>query len=307
MNEFSDQLEEIMTSRNFFIKGKINYNLTGKFQRFPNASVYKRSKDLFVVLHDYDRGATFGDWNYPDDWFTYWNKKYENPNLSELKIRKKVMEANKAAEAYERSKREWRSKEFWHKYYLNHDPTTHPYVIKKCIFPYYAKCYRTKLFIPVSDIDFNLKTLQIIKPDGFKRLWKGTSQRNLMMWLCQKLSQNYDGIIRVCEGYATGCTIKHITKSPVVCGINSLNMIKVCIELKRKFIHAQIKICADNDKWGRENTGLKHATQAAKFINAPIYYPIFESNNNREPTDFNDLYVLHGAQEVKRQLLMARD
>lgn len=308
MKEFHDQLEEKMNERHFHIKGNINYNLSEKFQRFSNASTHKRTKDLFVVLHDYDRGATFGDWHYPDDWFTYWNENYDKPDTKELKQFKKLLEERKSIESYERSKKEWRASEFFHKYYINQYAGSHPYIINKSIVPYYAKQHRSKLLIPIYDIDHQLKTIQIIKPDGFKRLWKGTSQKNLMMWLCDKLPDNYDGIIRVCEGYATGCTIRNITNSPVVCAINSLNMIKVCIELKRKFIHAKIKICADNDKWGKENIGLKHAKEAAKFIHAPIYYPVFDGFNFiGKPTDFNDLYFLFGREITKAQLLVARN
>lgn len=308
MKDFNIQLEEIMEKRNFHPKGSINFSSTGKFQRFSNASKYKRKKDLFVVLHDYDRGATFGDWHYPDDWFTYWNENYDPPSLKELKEIKQKMVEIKTTQAYERKKHEWRAKEFWHKYYLKEDPKKHLYVINKYIIPYYAKCYRTKLYIPVSDVDFNLTTLQIIKSDGFKRLWKGTSQKKLMIWLWDKLPENYDGVIRVCEGYATGCTIRMITNSPVVCGINSLNMIHTCIELKRKFIHAKIKICADNDAWGEENIGIKHAKQAASFIHAPIYYPIFNGLGIKgNPTDFNDMHSLCGISITKSQLLVARN
>lgn len=308
MMDFPTQLEEIMHSRQFFIKGHINYNLTGKFQRFGNANKYGRKKDLFVILHDYDRGATFGDWHYPEDWFTYWNKNYETPSLTELKKLKAELEIRKINDAYERSKAEWRSRELWFKYYINHDPASHPYIIRKKIYPYYSRQIRSWLLVPISNIDHELVTLQIIKPDGFKRLWKGTSQKSLCMWLCDKLPDDYSGIIRVCEGYATGCTIREITKNPVVCGINSLNMIKICIELRRKFIHSNIKICADNDKWGKENIGIKHALEAAKFINAKIYYPVFQENISlHNPTDFNDLYICQGKMEVHNQLLIPRN
>ncbi len=311
MKEFWDQLEEVMHSRNFYIKGNINYNLTGKFQRFSNAENYKRKKDLFVILHDYDRGATFGDWHYPEDWFTYWNENYDSPGIAELKKIKAELIIIKAKDDYRRSRAEWRSRELWLKYYVSHDPKLHPYIIKKKIIPYYARQIRSWLLIPISNIDHELVTLQIIKPDGFKRLWKGTSQKSLCIWLWDKLPDNYSGVIRICEGYATGCTIREITRNPVVCGINSLNMIKVCIELRRKFIHSIIKICADNDKWGKENIGIKHALDASKFTGAKVYYPIFEKNTKNtyihNPTDFNDLFICQGKNEVKNQLLINRN
>lgn len=296
-----------MISRNFFLNGKINYSLSGKFQRFANASKHHRRKDLFVILHDYDRGATFGDWHYPEDWFTYWNEAYDPPGLAELKKLKAELNERRIADNYERQKHEWRAREFWNKFYVKHEANQHPYVLRKNIIPYFAKQCRSWLLIPVSDVDHNLVTLQIIKPDGFKRLWKGTSQKGLMIWLWDKLPDYYDGVIRVCEGYATGCTIRQITKSPVVCGINSLNMIKVCIELRRKFIHAKIKICADNDKYDDVNIGIKHAKEAQKFISAPICYPVFDGlRYYGKPTDFNDLFCMFGYNATREQLLVDR-
>jgi len=307
MIEFSEQLEKVMESRNFHIKGAINYSLSGKFQRFSDGSKHKRKKDLFVILHDYDRGATFGDWHYPDDWFTYWNINYEKPELAQRRLNKQLQIEKKAIQDYEKAKKQWRAKEFWNKFYTKEDPENHPYIVNKKIMPFYAKKCRSWLLIPVSDVNFNFITMQIIKPSGFKRLWKGTSQKNNMIFLCDKLQDDYRGVIRVCEGYATGCTIREITKSPVVCAINANNLLSVCVLLRRKFIHANIKICADNDKWGIDNPGLKYANSAAKILNCEIYYPDFpDSYLWKYPTDFNDLYVLFGQNETKKQLLMKR-
>lgn len=297
-----------MEANNFHIRGLIDYNITGKFQRFPDASKYKRSKDLFVVLHDHDRGATFGHWKYQEEWVTYWNKNYESPGLEKLKETKRQLQNTKALQDYNRHKCEWRARELFLKYYAKHLPSFHPYVVTKRIHPYYAKQVRSWLLVPISNIDNELVTLQIIKPDGFKRLWKGTSHKELMIWLWDKLPNDYSGVIRICEGYATGCTIRTITKSPVVCSINSSNLPATCVAIRRKFIHAKIIICADNDCWGDDNAGIKVAKLGAKYTNAKIYYPIFDCLLSiKKPTDFNDLYDLYGYKEARRQLLIARN
>jgi len=307
MSDFPVELERCMESRGVYIRGKINYNLTDKFQRFAAARHHKRSKDLFVVLHNYDRGATFGDWHYPEDWFTYWNKDYGRPTPSDLARNHHELQKRKQEQAYERSKREWRARELWAKFYVSHTPVTHPYVINKRINPYYARQVRSWLLIPVRDIEYKLITLQLIKPDGFKRLWKGTSGKDLMIWLCDDLPEDYCGIIRVCEGYATGATIHQVTKSPVVCSLGVSNLKSVVISLRQRYVHAIIKICADNDQWGNDNVGLTIARSISLQAGVSICYPDFANMKiGLKPTDFNDLFQLTNAMEVKRQLMLTR-
>lgn len=307
MKSFKEQLENKMHQRNFHIHGAINYNISGKWQRFSDSTTGKRKKDLFVILHDYDRGATFGDWHYPDDWFTYWNSANGRPSADDLMARKEEAVKRKVEQTYERSKREWRAREFWHRFYLTKDAARHPYAVRKIIDAYGAKIVRSWLVVPVHTIDHKVLTLQIIKPNGFKRLWKGTSPKGNMIWLSEELPENYNSVIRVCEGYATGCTIRSITGSPVVCSINANNLLDTVIELRRKYINANIRICADNDKWGAENTGLKYAEQAARLCGMSLHYPVFDEQYSFcKPTDFNDLFVLAGHEIVKKQLIITR-
>jgi putative DNA primase/helicase len=297
-----------MNSRNFFPEGKINYGLPGKFQRFSVKGKYKNSKDLFVVVHDYDRGVTFGDWHYPDDWTTCWNPIYGKPTISELKARQEESAQRRQEQVYERSRASWRARELWSKHYTEYDARDHLYVRCKKILPYCAKKVRSWLLVPVHNIHQELVTVQIIKPNGFKRFWKKTSGKELMTWLSHPIDKYYDGVIRICEGYATGCTIRHVTKMPVVCALSALNMVNIALDMRVNYPHAIIKICADNDKWGNENVGLKYAKETINMTGATLYYPIFDGLDcTNKPTDFNDLFVLSNENEVKRQLVIIRN
>ena len=307
MTDFAAGLEEAMRKRNFFPDGKINYSADGKWQRFANAGGYKRAKDLFVILHDYDRGATFGDWHYPDDWYTYWNPAYRYPTVTEQVEMRRERDRLMALQKIERSKREWRAQIFWVKFYLQKYVERHPYSLRKQIRPYYARRCRSWLLIPVSDVEQNLKTVQIIKPNGFKRLWKGTSTKGNMVWLSEKLPADYDGFIRVCEGYATGCAIYEAGGGPVVCALNARNLMPTVVSLMRHFQHAGIKVCADNDAWGKTNPGLIYARQVCERTGASLHYPVFDKEMaNLRPTDFNDLLVVSGIEAVERQLILLR-
>lgn len=308
MSDFSSELESVMYSRNFYIRGKINYSKSGEWQRFPDGSKnYKRKKDLFVILHDYDRGATFGDWHYPEDWYTHWNSAYGIPTVTEQENRRKEMIKKKAEQAYERSKKEWRARELWSKFYVSKYTDDHPYVIRKRIRAYYARQVRSWLLVPVRDIDYNLVTLQIIKPCGFKRIWTGTSYKKNMIWLSEPLSDDYTGIIYICEGYATGCTIYEIEGEAVICGINADNMRMVAVDLRRKFVHACIRICADDDRYGKDNTGMNAAKWIKVQTGAAITYPDFtDMDISQYPTDFNDLIILSGWEVTQRQLRLIK-
>jgi putative DNA primase/helicase len=308
MIEFHVQLEEEMARRGVHIRGKIDYSLTDKFQRFADANKgYKRSKDLFVILHDYDRGATFGDWHYPDDWMTYWNKNNPTPSYADLKKREIDKENRLKIKEMESKRAEYRAELFWDKSYIHHDASIHPYAISKQIEASNARLIRSYMLVPIHNVGHEFVTMQVIKPNGFKRFWKGVSPVGLMCWISPHIHSDYRGIIRICEGYATGCTIHEVSKSPVVCAMSAGNLYSVAVQVRRKFIHATIKICADNDAWGAENTGLKHALVASKYTGISIHYPVFDGLDvTNKPTDFNDLYILGGENVVKKQLVLIR-
>jgi putative DNA primase/helicase len=308
MGDFASELEDKMHDRNFHIRGKINYHAFGKWQRFSDATKGKRAKDLFVLIFEGLRGATFGDWHYPDDWYTHWNGALPKPTVNDMNEIKKQQDIRRVEQNYERAKHEWRAKEFFHKFYCSEYTDEHPYVLRKRIRAYYSRQVRSWLLVPVRDIDYQFKTVQIIKPNGFKRLWKGTSQLNNMIWLSEPLEHSYDGVIRICEGYATGCTIYEAIGSPVICAINANNLVATTILLRRKFVKATIRICADNDQWIKDNVGLKYAREAIKLTGASLTYPTFDHLKYEEkPTDFNDLMCLNGIEDVERQLMLIKD
>lgn len=304
MSDFAAELEQVMQSRHFHIRGKINYSKSGEWQRFSDVTKHRRKRDLFVILHDFDRGATFGDWHYQEDWYTHWNSAYGRPTLTQLTEQKAELERKRADQLVERSKKQWRARELWYKFYVDKYTDDHPYVIRKCIRGFYSRQVRSWLLVPVRNIHYELMTLQIIKPDGFKRLWKGTSQKENMIWLSEKLPENYRGTIHICEGYATGCTIYEAMGSPVICAINANNLFSVTQLIKNKFPFATLIICADNDCWSRDNPGISYAAHTMKVTGAIMRYPVFPAKYYPEkPTDFNDLLVREGIEAVENQLL----
>ncbi len=183
----------------------------------------------------------------------------------------------------------------------------HPYSTRKRVYPHCALRVRSMLVLEVRDIHYQIKSLQFIQPNGFKRFKTGASTSEGMIWLGGELPKDYTGVVRICEGWSTGATIYSATKSPVICALNAYNLIKVCIAFRREYKHATGKICADNDLWGKENVGLKCAREAAAHAGYSLHFPEFQDDLIiSKPTDFNDLFNLTGGEELKRQLIRIR-
>ena len=141
----------------------------------------------------------------------------------------------------------------------------------------------------------------------------------------------------ICEGFATGATIRQATKLPVAAAIDSGNLIWCLHVLKQKFPNSRFVICADNDAWTfheskrpksikpreiaaddfrwaewREagllwNVGIDKARQAAaKCGGASVVAPNFNGFPITDrPTDFNDLAKLAGEAAVAEQIMAA--
>lgn len=300
-------LEDAMASVGFNIIGSIDFT-NPNFQRFKHQDAPTKGKNLFVKL--LNGGAIFGDWRNEDSWVTWWEKSYKQVSVAERREREIEKEIQDAATRARQNHAKARTALLWQHRAAHEASRDHHYVNAKRIIPFGALQIRSTLMLKVEDINGQIQTLQFIKQNGFKKFKKGAPTKGGMIWLNGGLSSDYDGVIRVCEGWATGCTIADVTKSPVVCSLNAYNLVPVAIALRKKYINANIKICADNDCWGKENVGLKYAREASAYTGCAIHYPDFRGLDvSGKPTDFNDLFMLSGLaafENVKRQLILIR-
>lgn len=314
MIEFIEALKIAIQENGFSIHGNINYDSTS-IQRFKDAYKPHKAADIFLIIHPDKLGATFGDWHDKEG-----QVKWRFKQTQRLSLEEKVARQLEIEQSIKRrqDKLAWsigRAERYNARFHVEHITGLHAYVMRKKIFPYCSFLVQPKyhkiLCITFYDIEHNFKGLQIIKENGFKRFWKGTSPKDNMMWIVppseRPISNDYTGVIRICEGYATGCTIHQVTKSPVICAMSAHNLPSVAAQVARHYPHAIVKICADNDQWGENNVGLGYALSAAKITGFPIYYPTFDGLDVRnKPTDFNDLFVLSGHEKTKHQLIFLR-
>lgn len=119
--------------------------------------------------------------------------------------------------------------------------------------------------------------------------------------------------VMVCEGYATGLTLRMATERrvPVYVALNAGNLASVTALVRELHPESPILICADDDwqtviRGKKTNVGRDAATQCAKtHDNVHVIYPIFGEGRGHKDTDYNDLHAQRGLATVRTQLLRA--
>ena len=85
----------------------------------------------------------------------------------------------------------------------------------------------------------------------------------------------------------------------LVC-FSAVNLLPVAKAVRSKYPTREIIVCADNDRYTPGNPGYSKALETAKSINSKLVCPTFPEDV--KGTDFNDLQVSNGLEEVARQL-----
>lgn len=186
------------------------------------------------------------------------------------------------------------------------------YIQRKNI-PVYKGIYATNrgaTVVPLSDIEGNVKTMQTILPTGTKMFEKGGELKSSMHVInADNLAEAKGGIV-ICEGYATGATIREATNGyfGVVCAMTSHNLLDVAKAVSEKYPDKPLIIAGDNDRFNvNGNVGRLTAEAVAKELGAKVIIPEFKENDRG--SDFNDLKKSEGLDKVKevfRQLLQKK-
>lgn len=262
-----------------FIDGNIDYTKAG-FQRFRARG--SKSKSIFVVVHDNGAGFSFGDWKDSSTWRTVWAD--HKPTGRQLIAQRKVFADVKKEKEVASLNLSVRLNKLLT--YAIDAAETHSYVIEKRIITYYSSILRSSLVIPLSNMACEIVSAQYITYRHFKRFARGISPKGLG----SILGRIVDGCdIYICEGYATGCSIKEAVCETVVCAMSASNLINVALSIRKNYPRCRLHVCADNDK-----AGLDAAREVSNLTGAKIYIPFI---NNY---DFNDLFCEYGIEEVER-------
>jgi phage/plasmid primase-like uncharacterized protein len=178
----------------------------------------------------------------------------------------------------------------------------HQYLVKKRIKPHGIRVGDDgRLIVPVYGQDGKLASLQFISATG-KKLFLGGAAAGGGYYLIGEIDESTTKIL-VAEGFATAATLHEATGWPVVVAFNADNLLKVAPWLHKLHSGALIVICADDDRWKPEkgNPGLTKGREAASAIGAVLAVPD-TTGIEGTPTDFNDVYIARGLDEVRLQI-----
>jgi putative DNA primase/helicase len=172
---------------------------------------------------------------------------------------------------------------------------SHEYLTKKQVGNYGVYFKDGELLIPTCDIDGNVHGMQRITKSGLKLFQKDQAIKGMM----HKIEGN-DSVIYIVEGYATGASVHMATGNTVFCAFNAGNLKDVARDVRRKNPDTPIVIAGDDDTKTVGNPGRTKADEAAHASGSASLFPKFPDGT--EGSDWNDLHVGCGIEEVKKQL-----
>lgn len=159
---------------------------------------------------------------------------------------------------------------------------------------------KNNIYVPLLDIDGKIWSYQRIQDDGSKYFHSSARIKECFHVLGNIESSDK---VFVCEGFATGASIFLATNHPTVITFQASNLLSVSKALKNKYKEKSFIICGDDDIFNETNIGREKAEEAAKACLGKVIFPEFKNLIDKKTTDFSDLHILEGLDEVKRQLL----
>ncbi|MGY8903220.1 MAG: toprim domain-containing protein [Burkholderiales bacterium] len=153
--------------------------------------------------------------------------------------------------------------------------------------------------------------VQRVLPDGTKLFTKGFAKPGCAVRL--GVVQATDAVVLVCEGYATGLTLRMATAQAVAVyvALDAGNLAHVLPLLRELHPACHLLVCADDD-WRTvdphngelTNPGRTAARAVCKQVSrADFVWPVFDAATRQaKDTDYNDLHQRGGLPAVQRQL-----
>ncbi|EAJ1255102.1 hypothetical protein A0Y59_07980, partial [Campylobacter lari] len=200
--------------------------------------------------------------------------------------------------------------------------SNHPYLKKKGFSEnfYLKQDNRGSLLIPLKDENGKIWSVQRIFPNGDKIIGviktkeekeqgiEYSAKKSGCFHIVGAKSLEHCKEFIITEGFATAATIYKALNKPVIMGVDAGNLLKIVESLKNKFQNTPITLIADNDRKrelkGLSNVGVETAKEIQqKFSDIKVIIPkISDQEAEQGMSDFNDIYLKKGLDEVKKQL-----
>jgi len=152
------------------------------------------------------------------------------------------------------------------------------------------------LVAPV-EIDGKLSSVEFVDEAGRKTALKG-GRKSGGYWATGALPNNNNSgaTLIIAEGVATALSIHQATRHVTLAALSCNNLDPLARWVRQQYPAADIVVCGDL------GNGQQHAERAAQAIGARLALPNFDPDRPEGATDFNDLHVMRGIEEVKRQV-----
>ncbi len=156
--------------------------------------------------------------------------------------------------------------------------------------------------VPMRDSNGVLWGLQRIYSDGAKFFLSGQRVDGLFHVIGDEIKTGQEGILTLCEGFATGASLHLATGRKIVVCFTANNLEKVAQVLRKENPDCGFLICGDDDRFNKDgNAGREGAEKAAIRTLGKTVYPTFTWGNDTG-TDFNDLHLESGLESVRAQV-----
>lgn len=187
--------------------------------------------------------------------------------LQQMAFNKRMVEAAAAREAEKAKKQAYAAESvqwIWDNAMAASED--HPYLKRKEVDPHLSRVTGDgRLVVPLFNAEGDLVSLQYISADGDKRFHLGGQTKAAFCTIGAPGPKAY-----LCEGFATGATIRETTLAQVFVAYSAHNLPAVAEIIRRQYPQVDLYIVADNDRSG---TGLNYATQASALAGGRVIMP----------------------------------
>ncbi|QWE17536.1 DUF3987 domain-containing protein [Polynucleobacter sp. AP-Nino-20-G2] len=268
----------------------------GQIHRFSADGKPSNKNGWYVFFDGEPSAGVYGDWSkgLQAKWYEDVGRPY---SPEETKIYRQKMGLAKAASKKAKAEKQLQAQEEVSQLWASVESVeAHPYLDRKSIRPHNIRISDDELLIPMYQ-NKQLKSLQHIKADGSKKFHTGGQVKGAYFTIGGKPAD--DGVLCICEGYATGASIYEATNHPVVIAFTAGNLLLVAQNMRKKFPRAKMVICADDDHKTNGNVGITKATETALAVNGLLALPVFDEPRLERQTDFNDMALVRGHETIK--------
>ena len=275
--------------------------ITGEIVRVPvgelaGVKADSNQKSGYYVINQVNGNyfATFGNWKtgFEGKWSSVNHQAMTNQQREDLQ--RQLQDAKKRSEEAKKQRHNEVAKkvEGWFDSYTN--VIEHEYLTNKKVKNYGLKQHQDSLVCGVYSTTGNIRSLQFIDKKGQKKFVSDSEIKGNIFLIGAEIKDipKLDRII-LAEGYSTSATIYEATQIPVACVFSANFVMAVALQIRR-LSGARIVIALDNDESG---VGEKKAQECVQAVNnSCLRLP-------SEIGDFNDLYLKHGLDKVRSEIM----